>query len=102
MISDSWDLDAIAARYVAFDKHWTARLGAGSGDPIGTRLTLVSDWLGTIRSDPRLPARHLPADWPARPAQETFRRVADETAGPARRIAAELLETTQLRETGTG
>ncbi|MBA4861715.1 PaaX family transcriptional regulator [Streptomyces sp. PSKA54] len=98
MIRDTWDLESIAARYVTFDKRWTAHLGAGSGDdPIGTRLRLVSEWLWTIRTDPRLPARHLPPAWPARPAQETFRRVAEQTAAPARRRARELLETSPAR-----
>lgn len=98
MIRDTWDLERIAARYVTFDKRWTAHLDAGSGDdPIGTRLRLVSEWLSTIRTDPRLPARHLPPEWPARPAQETFQRVAEHTAQPARLMARELLETTCLR-----
>ncbi|WP_030899456.1 PaaX family transcriptional regulator C-terminal domain-containing protein [Streptomyces sp. NRRL S-474] len=98
MIRDTWDLESIAARYVTFDKRWTAHLNAGAGeDPIGTRLRLVSEWLWTIRTDPRLPARHLPPDWPARSAQETFRRVAQETEAPALRMARELLETVPLR-----
>ncbi|CAM5303383.1 PaaX family transcriptional regulator OS=Streptomyces alboniger OX=132473 GN=CP975_27800 PE=4 SV=1 [Streptomyces alboniger] len=98
MVRDTWDLESIAARYVSFDKRWTAHLDAGSGDdPIGTRLRLVSEWLWTIRTDPRLPARHLPAEWPARPAQETFRRVAEQTEVPAERMAGELLDTAPLR-----
>ncbi|MDX3642993.1 PaaX family transcriptional regulator, partial [Streptomyces sp. MB09-02B] len=63
MISDTWDLEGIASRYVAFDKRWTAVLGSGVGsgdDPIGTRLRLISEWLWTIRADPRLPARPPP------------------------------------------
>ncbi|MCX5555737.1 PaaX family transcriptional regulator C-terminal domain-containing protein [Streptomyces sp. NBC_00038] len=96
MIRDAWDLESIAARYITFDKRWSAYLGNGSGDPIATRLRLVAEWLGTIRTDPRLPARHLPPDWPARPAEETFRRVAAETGAPALQMAAELLETTPL------
>ncbi len=98
MIRDTWDLESIAARYVTFDKRWTAQLDAGSGDdPIGTRLRLVSEWLWTIRTDPRLPARHLPPDWPARPAQETFRRAAAQTEKPANLLAHQLLDTAQLR-----
>lgn len=98
MVRDTWDLESIAARYVSFDKRWTAHLDAGSGDdPIGTRLRLVSEWLWTIRTDPRLPALHLPAEWPARPAQETFRRVAEQTEVPAERMARELLDTAPLR-----
>ncbi|MFI5680692.1 PaaX family transcriptional regulator [Streptomyces cellulosae] len=104
MIRDTWDLESIAARYVSFDKRWTAHLDAGSGDdPIGTRLRLVSEWLWTIRTDPRLPARHLPPEWPARPAQETFRRVAAQTERPAHRMADRLLETApQRQKTGAG
>ncbi|MDX3247068.1 PaaX family transcriptional regulator C-terminal domain-containing protein [Streptomyces sp. ME18-1-4] len=98
MIRETWDLESVAARYVSFDKRWTAHLNAGPGDdPIGARLRLVSEWLWTIRTDPRLPARHLPPDWPARPAQETFRKVADQTTAPARRLAHELLDTMPLR-----
>ncbi|WNZ14364.1 PaaX family transcriptional regulator C-terminal domain-containing protein [Streptomyces sp. 11x1] len=100
MIRDTWDLERIAARYVTFDKRWTALLGSGGGsgdDPIGTRLRLVSEWLWTIRTDPRLPARHLPPEWPARPAEETFRRLAELTAAPARRAAGDLLDTVRPR-----
>ncbi|EMF53623.1 PaaX family transcriptional regulator C-terminal domain-containing protein [Streptomyces bottropensis] len=94
MIRDTWDVEGIAARYVSFDKRWTAHLGAGSAeDPIATRLRLVSDWLRTVRADPRLPARHLPPEWPARPAEDTFRRVAYRTEEPARRMAGALLDT---------
>ncbi|WP_234900054.1 PaaX family transcriptional regulator C-terminal domain-containing protein [Streptomyces filamentosus] len=96
MIRDTWDLESIAARYAAFDARWTAHPDGGSGDdPIGTRLLLVSEWLRTIRADPRLPARHTPPDWPAHRAQETFRRVDARTEGPARAAARELLETTR-------
>ncbi|MGW3420294.1 PaaX family transcriptional regulator [Streptomyces phaeochromogenes] len=103
MIRDTWDLDGVGARYADFDKRWTDWLGSGSGsgsgsgDPLGTRLRLTSEWLGIIRTDPRLPARHLPADWPARSAHGTFHRIADQTEDPANRLAARLMETTPLR-----
>ena len=97
MIRDTWDLESIAARYVTFDKRWSDRLGqAPDDDPIGTRLRLVSEWLWTIRTDPRLPARHLPPSWPARTAQETFHAVAEQTH-PALKAARATLETTPLR-----
>ncbi|GHH80574.1 PaaX family transcriptional regulator [Streptomyces capitiformicae] len=98
MVRDTWDLESIAARYVTFGKRWTPHLGGGVGDdPIGTRLRLVSEWLWTIRTDPRLPTRHLPPSWPARPAQETFRRVAEQVTEPARDVARELLDTVPAR-----
>ncbi|MEU6350222.1 PaaX family transcriptional regulator C-terminal domain-containing protein [Streptomyces sp. NPDC047072] len=94
MIRDTWELESIAARYVAFDKRWTAHLDSATAeDPLATRLRLVSEWLSTIRTDPRLPSRHLPPSWPAGPAQETFRRVARRTQDPAAAMAGELLET---------
>ncbi|MDT0571578.1 PaaX family transcriptional regulator C-terminal domain-containing protein [Streptomyces sp. DSM 3412] len=96
MIRESWDLETLAAGYVAFDKRWTTAEVA-EADPIATRLRLVAEWLRVIRTDPRLPVQHLPAEWPARQAQDTFRRIAEQTAGPAGRMAADVLETTPLR-----
>ncbi|MFD8008742.1 PaaX family transcriptional regulator C-terminal domain-containing protein [Streptomyces sp. NPDC058955] len=97
MIRDTWDLESLAHRYAAFDARWTARPGTGpDDDPLATRLRLVDEWLWTIRTDPRLPARHLPPTWPARAAQETFRHVAAQTEAPARTMAREILETTPL------
>nr|WP_228033844.1 PaaX family transcriptional regulator C-terminal domain-containing protein [Streptomyces spongiae] len=96
MIRDTWDLETIAARYTAFERRWITHVGDRSGDPLSTHLRLVAEWLGTIRTDPRLPARHLPADWPARSAEELFRRVADRTSEAAHRVSADLLETAPL------
>ncbi|WP_055523985.1 PaaX family transcriptional regulator C-terminal domain-containing protein [Streptomyces ossamyceticus] len=101
MIRESWDLEALAARYVAFDKRWTSA-DLAAADPVAIRLRLVAEWLRIIRTDPRLPVRHLPEEWPARQAQETFRRIAEQTAGPAGRMAEEVLETTPLRSASTG
>ncbi|MEV0222781.1 PaaX family transcriptional regulator C-terminal domain-containing protein [Streptomyces sp. NPDC050704] len=97
MIRDTWDLDGVGARYADFDERWSGWLGTGSGDPLGTRLRMTSEWLDIIRTDPRLPARHLPSDWPARPAQATFHRIAERTEAAARRMATELLETTAVQ-----
>jgi phenylacetic acid degradation operon negative regulatory protein len=97
MIRDTWDLESVAARYRAFDSRWSDAPAAGADDPLGTRLRLVSEWLDVIRADPRLPAGHLPRDWPARPAQETFHRIAEQTEAPAREMARELLQTTTVR-----
>lgn len=91
MIRDTWDLGVVGARYADFDKRWSAWPGTDSGDPLGVRLCVISEWLDTIRTDPRLPARHLPPDWPARAAQETFHRIARQTEAPAHRMVTELL-----------
>lgn len=91
MIRDTWDLGGVGARYADFDKRWSAWPGTDAGDPLGVRLRVISEWLDTIRTDPRLPARHLPPDWPARAAQETFHRIARQTETPALRMVTELL-----------
>jgi phenylacetic acid degradation operon negative regulatory protein len=43
-----------------------------------------------IRSDPRLPVQHLPADWPAEPAQRLFRALYAELDPRARAAVAAL------------
>ncbi|MGW0826794.1 PaaX family transcriptional regulator [Streptomyces sp. NPDC002845] len=96
MIRDTWDLETIAARYTAFENRWITHVGDPSVDPLATHLRLVAQWLGAIRTDPRLPVRYLPPDWPARSAEETCRRIAEQTEEPGRRVAAELLETTPV------
>ncbi|MEJ3653083.1 PaaX family transcriptional regulator C-terminal domain-containing protein [Actinomycetes bacterium KLBMP 9759] len=93
MVRDAWDLDALAARYTAFLRRW----GSGDGslalpDDFARQLVLQADWLHAIRRDPRLPAQHLPADWPAARAQELFLRLNAELDPGARRVAAEVLD----------
>jgi phenylacetic acid degradation operon negative regulatory protein len=93
LLRDAWDLDAIAARYHGFVGRW-----ASPGerprfpDRLAQQLALQTDWLQVIRQDPRLPARHLPADWPAARAQELFRALYAELDPQARAIAAEILD----------
>src|SRR3954468_20013528 len=88
MIRETWDLESIAARYVTFDKRWSAHLVNGADDdPIGTRLRLVTGpdaprpaprppLVGgcprITRTPPSPPPRPPPPPWPPRPAQETF------------------------------
>src|SRR3954470_7150792 len=93
LLRDAWDLDAIGARYHGFVERW-----ASPGerprfpDRLAQQLALQTDWLQVIRQDPRLPARHLPADWPAAPAQDVFRALYAELDPQARAIAAEILD----------
>jgi phenylacetic acid degradation operon negative regulatory protein len=91
LIGDAYDIDGLAARYEAFLNRWGAR--ESTADPLTTRLLVIGDWLRVIRRDPRLPVRHLPDDWPAVRAQTTFHRLASTLEGPARTLAATLLDT---------
>jgi phenylacetic acid degradation operon negative regulatory protein len=90
MIAGAYDLGALAERYEDFRARWAA---ARLEDPLAAKLLLITDWLQIIRRDPRLPAEHLPAGWPAAPAQELFRALNDRLTAPAAEIAAGLLET---------
>jgi phenylacetic acid degradation operon negative regulatory protein len=91
MIAGAYDLAALAERYEDFRARWAG--GEATPDPLAAKLLLVTDWLQIIRRDPRLPVEHLPADWPAVPAQELFFALNDRLAGPAAETAAGLLDT---------
>ena len=45
-----------------------------------------------IRADPRLPAEHLPADWPAAKAESLFVELDETVAEPAAEIARQILD----------
>ncbi|GAB3447411.1 PaaX family transcriptional regulator C-terminal domain-containing protein [Actinophytocola sediminis] len=94
LVHDAYDLPRLAAGYRDFLDRWT---GAGqapfAGDPLAAHLAVVTEWLQVIRRDPRLPVRHLPADWPAVPAQQAFHRLEAALDQPARELAAGLLDT---------
>jgi len=91
LIAGAYDLAALADRYREFRARWAGP--EKITDPLAGKLLLVTDWLQIIRRDPRLPAEHLPADWPAAAAQELFRALNDGLTGPAAEIAAGLLDT---------
>ncbi|MEU6844667.1 PaaX family transcriptional regulator C-terminal domain-containing protein [Streptomyces sp. NPDC046716] len=94
LVRRAFDTDGIAARYRVFLDRW------GHSDPLpdavddlARQLLLHTDWLQLVRSDPRLPAEHLPAEWPAIPAEQIFRTLSARYDTPARRLADEVLET---------
>ncbi len=93
LVRETWDIDAVAARYRGFLQRWaTPGRRPQLPDPLARQLVLQADWLQVIRRDPRLPVQHLPDDWPARPAQELFRAVNAEYDPEARIIASEVLD----------
>jgi phenylacetic acid degradation operon negative regulatory protein len=94
MVADAYDLSALAARYADFLTRWEpVTATAWPPDPLAAKLRLVTDWLQTIRRDPRLPVQHLPPQWPAARAQELFHRLNAQLDQPAHAAAAALLDT---------
>jgi phenylacetic acid degradation operon negative regulatory protein len=101
MVRDAYDLDGLAARYEDFLGRWTVAGGSAAlDDPLATKLRLVADWLHVIRRDPRIPARHLPAGWPAARAHERFHRLDAQLSPGAYSEAARLVDTVPTRHAG--
>ncbi|MGI5131309.1 PaaX family transcriptional regulator [Pseudonocardia sp. CA-107938] len=101
MVRDAWDLPALADRYRAFRARWTGERPV-LPDPLAAQIVLQADWLDVIRRDPRLPAQHLPPDWPAVPAQRLFRELYAELDQGARRVARDVLDVIPDEEAAGG
>lgn len=91
VLDSAFDTASIAAEYHAFLDRWGDH-DADLSDPLASQLLLHTDWLELVRHDPRLPAEHLPADWPAIRAEELFRTLARQHEAPARAEADALLD----------
>jgi phenylacetic acid degradation operon negative regulatory protein len=78
-----YDLSALAAHYKEFLDRWNEEHSVPGTDAVTRQLLLHSEWLRLIRTDPRLPAELLPADWPASQAEQRFHRLATDYAARA-------------------
>lgn len=93
MVKETWDLEAVAARYRGFLARWqNPDSPARRDDPLAVKLLLACEWLQVIRADPRLPRAHLPADWPAAQAEDLFTRLDAAVDRPAGEIAQRILD----------
>lgn len=102
VVRDAYDLPAVAARYHQFLSRWdTPRPLPNAPDDLARHLWLLSEWLLLLRDDPRIPLRHLPADWPAVAAQEVFRRTHDRLQTTARRIAEAEIDSIEMPPSDT-
>jgi phenylacetic acid degradation operon negative regulatory protein len=96
LIRETFDLTAVAARYRAFTNAWEPLVGHSTQDPLVLTLQLSTQWLRTIREDPRVPLRLLPEGWPAVRAQRLFRSLHGVHFPAARALASELFDTIEL------
>ncbi|WP_028923383.1 PaaX family transcriptional regulator [Pseudonocardia acaciae] len=97
LIATAFDVDAIAAAYHAFLARWdVAHPRPEAPDDLARQLLLHTDWLQLVRSDPRLPAAHLPADWPAIRAEHVFQTLARAYQATATPLATTTLDTLPL------
>jgi len=82
LVSQCWDLDAVATRYAAFVKHYAPlcrrdaalqrKRALGDADAFVTRFALTHDFRRFPFVDPDLPARLLPPRWPGTRARGLF------------------------------
>ncbi|WP_432933387.1 PaaX family transcriptional regulator [Microbispora sp. CA-135349] len=94
LVGKAFDIEEIAGRYRAFLARWDVpRPLPGAPDDLARQLLLHTDWLHLVRRDPHLPAEHLPRNWPAIEAEQTFQTLAQRYEPPAAELAATLLDT---------
>ncbi|KAB8195925.1 PaaX family transcriptional regulator [Nonomuraea phyllanthi] len=93
LVRDAYDLADLGERYRAFLRRWDrADPAPDAPDDLARSLTLLTEWLQIIRTDPRLPLRHLPHDWPAGKAQQVCHALHERFGPEAARIAGRLLD----------
>jgi phenylacetic acid degradation operon negative regulatory protein len=92
MVSRVWALDELAELYEQFLREWDVPDPAPAAtDELGRYLLLISTWRQLLRETPRLPAPHLPPDWPAARCQELFRTLHARYEPAAADLFAEIL-----------
>ncbi|MEJ2854907.1 MULTISPECIES: PaaX family transcriptional regulator [unclassified Saccharothrix] len=97
IVHTAFDVPAIADRYATFLRRWDRTHPLPDApDDLARQLLLHTEWLQLVRQDPRLPAEHLPPDWPAIRAEQVFRTLARSYQEPARAIAESVLETVPI------
>lgn len=74
VVTEAWDLDALAGRYSAFAAKFAAMRPRTPLDVFGAQVLLVNEWRRFPSSDPSLPRDLLPGDWPGAAAVEIFHR----------------------------
>jgi len=98
LVRRAFDTAAIAREYDDFLGSWAppGDRAAALPDDLARQLLLHTDWLGSVRGDPLLPAQELPEDWPAIEAEQLFRRLAREWKRQAGREAAAVLDLLEI------
>lgn len=85
LVTDAWDLEALAAGYTGFLERWAGPAPRSDlGDDLARFLLLLTEWLLLVRIDPHLPEELLPPGWPAVAAERLVHRLRAEYEPGAR------------------
>lgn len=72
VIEDAWDLDEIREAHEVFISRWVDDMPRDIESNLGAETLLAAEWTVLMRGTPRLPARYLPANWPAMRSYSIF------------------------------
>jgi phenylacetic acid degradation operon negative regulatory protein len=72
LLHQAWDLEALADRYRAFVRTFTARRPVTDIDHVRALSSLVDEWRRFPFVDPEIPDTLLPTHWPGRRAKALF------------------------------
>ncbi len=105
-VQQAFPLRRIAANYRRFLRRFRPLMRSrrkGDAAAFALRLAVARHYLDAAWDEPGLPARLLPADWPAAQAQQLASKLYQESSRPAHRFAATLAEQLALpwQEPGT-
>lgn len=99
MVRQWWDLDALRAGYLDFERAWRPVLRRWSRVGTEPDTRAFADWVRALTAwrrlpylDPGLPVELLPAHWPGTAAAQLFHALEDRLAGPAQAYAGALLD----------
>lgn len=90
----AWDLDAIASAYDEWRRATADLLDStvsDDRDAFAVRFHLVHEWRKFLFTDPGLPDRLLPSDWPGQAAASVFASHAEELKPAAERFVQQCL-----------
>ncbi|HWI72263.1 MAG TPA: PaaX family transcriptional regulator C-terminal domain-containing protein [Baekduia sp.] len=101
VIQEAFDIDALATRYRTIIERWQDINDDNVTDPLATRMLMQTEWFDVVRSDPRLPLDHLPADWPGVQAERIVRRRDEQLSAAAGRDGWQRMDTISVAQTQT-
>lgn len=73
LIHEAYDMESLAGRYRGFLQRWSNDAAIAHSSELASLLVMQAEWQQIAQSDPRLPLRHLPGDWPVAAADRLFR-----------------------------